>query len=192
MHQGSNLMASIKLTWDNTSLRVASVWWSSVHASWPVWLALFHTFQPIPVSPGQAHIPVGLWLDWFPIEVWEKGDTLTLLSGYQQDDSPTLLLSGYWQGDCLILPQSGCTLPEVKQEPAGGLIGRWDQKDGVPPLNYPIGTLGDGCTSSIPLPPHCMVVAPQIHWKEVASTNAGCLKEIWVDIKSPERVSTSR
>ena len=117
MHQGGNLMASIQLTWDNTSWRVASVWLIIcalfLCASWPVWLSYVHTFQPIPVPPRWAHIPVGLWLDWLPIEVRVKGDTLTLLSGYCQDDSLTHLLSRCWQGDCLILPQSGCTLPEV-------------------------------------------------------------------------------
>ena len=71
------------------------------------------------------------------------------------DDSLTHLLSGCRQGDCLILSQSGCTLPEAKQELAGGLAGRWVRKDCVPPLTYPIGTLGDGGMSSNPLhPPH--------------------------------------
>ena len=88
------------------------------------------------------------------------------------------ILSGYWQDDSLTHLLSGCTLIEVKQEPAGELTERWDWKDGVPLLIYPLGPLGDGGMSSNPLPPPCMVAAPLIYWEEVASTNAACLKEI--------------
>ena len=73
----------------------------------------------------------------------------------------TLPLSGYWWDDSLILPQSGSPLPIVEEELVGELTGRWDYKDGVPPLNPPIEILGDGGMSPTPLPPPHMVSTPQ-------------------------------
>ena len=49
--------------------------------------------------------------------------------------SLTLPLSGYWWDDSLTVPQFGCPLPIVEEEPTGELTGRWGLKDGVPPLN---------------------------------------------------------
>ena len=64
------------------------------------------------------------------------------------------------EGGCLILPQSGYTLPEVTQKLTRGWTERWDWKDGDPLLNYPIGTLKDeGMSLGPPLPPQ-QAVAP--------------------------------
>ena len=189
-------MASVELTWDNTSWRVASVWL--------IMCALCLAFLLACLAHLCLHLSANSCISWMSsYSSWtlawlafhrslREGDTLTLLSWYWQDDSLTLLLSGCWQGDCLILPWSGCTLPEATQELVEGLTWRWDWKNGVPPPNYPRGTLGDGGMSSNPLPPTHVVTVPQIHWREVASTNAACPKGNWAEATPPEKVPTSR
>ena len=59
-----------------------------------------------------------------------------------------------------------------------GINERPDQKDSVPPLNCPTGSLEDGDTFPAFLFPPYMVTAPWICWQELASANAACLMEI--------------
>ena len=155
MHQGNNLRASMVSSPGITPLREWHQFgWSSVPSSWPVWLSCAHAFfsqflglldkLTLQLSPGLIGFMQKL-----------KGRVIPqpfCLNDWQ-DDIQTHFLSVCRQGGCLILPQSGCTLPEVMEVLARGLTERWDWKGGDPPLNYPIGTLEDGGTSLSPLLP---------------------------------------
>ena len=76
-------MESAKLTLENTCWKVASVC-SIIHAHHLLcllaWFTYGHIFEPTHVSPGPAHIPVKLWLDWHPVETEGLGESPTLLS----------------------------------------------------------------------------------------------------------------
>ena len=182
MHQGNNLTASIGLAWDNTSWGVASVWliicalclvclmaclahlhshlstnscasWMSSHSSWALaWLT----------SHGSLR------------EGWNHNPSIWVLAGWQPIPPSVWVHVGWLSDPPWVWVQSSRSRAGASR----GLAGKWDWKDGVPPLTYPIGTLGDGGMSSNPLPPPHVVATPVIHWKEVAGTNVTCLREI--------------
>ena len=73
-----------------------------------------------------------------------------------------------------------------------GSTERSDQKDDVPSLNCPTGTLEDGDMFPASLFPPNMVTAPQTCWQELTSANAACVIEIGQKKCPPGRVPTSR
>ena len=127
MHQGSNLIESAKLTWEETSWKWHLPAWPSMlvtcHASWPVWSIYHHIFEPTPVFPGPTHTPAELWLDWHLVEAWGLGE------------SP-------------ILPPSGSPLLDRAVGLPIELTTKLGQRGGVPLLSFAIEPLRYGETLS--------------------------------------------
>ena len=101
---------------------------TTFHASWPAWSAYCHIFKPTPVSPWPTHIPAELWIDWYLVEAWQLGESLTL-------------------------PPSECPTLDVDEGLTKGSRVKLDHRGGVPLLNFPTEPLRNQSTLLTPPPP---------------------------------------
>ena len=159
MYQDSNLMASVELTWDNTSRTAASVW-SIIFVLYLACLLACLTHLCLHLSAKSCVSWMSSYSSW--ALAWLASHR-SLREEWYPNSSSVWVLAG-WQPS---LPQSGSTLPDVEEELMWGLTGILDQKDGVPPLNSSIVSLGDRGTSPAFLSSPHMVAAHQSCWKEV-------------------------